>query len=83
MRRAAIVSPIRTAVGKFQGSLASLSAGDLGAVVIKALMERTKVGPERIHDVVFSQGYGNGEAPCMGRWSALAAGASWPICCGN
>ena len=52
----------------------SFSAGDLGAVIIKALMERTRIDPERIDDVVFSQGYGNGEAPCIGRWSALAAG---------
>ncbi|CAN5154418.1 acetyl-CoA C-acetyltransferase [soil metagenome] len=74
MRRAAIVAPIRTPVGKFGGSLSSISAGDLGAVVIRALVERTKVDPERIDDVVFSQGYGNGEAPCIGRWSALAAG---------
>lgn len=74
MRRAAIVSPIRTAVGKFQGSLAPLQAGDLGAVILKALVERTGVDAERIDDVVFAQGYGNGEAPCIGRWSALAAG---------
>lgn len=32
------------------------------------------MNPERIDDVVFSQGYGNGEAPAIGRWSALAAG---------
>lgn len=74
MRRAAIVAPIRTPVGKYGGSLKSFSAGDLGAVIIKALMERTKIDPERIDDVVFSQGYGNGEAPCIGRWAALAAG---------
>ncbi|KEQ55451.1 acetyl-CoA C-acetyltransferase [Sphingobium chlorophenolicum] len=74
MRRAAIVTPIRTAVGKYGGSLKSMTAGDLGAVIIKALVERTKIDPERIDDVVFSQGYGNGEAPCIGRWSALAAG---------
>jgi acetyl-CoA C-acetyltransferase len=74
VRRAAIVAPIRTAVGKFMGSLASLQAGDLGAVVIRALIERTGIDPERIDDVVFAQGYGNGEAPCIGRWSALAAG---------
>ena len=73
MRRAAIVSPIRTGVAKFQGALASMQAGDLGAVIIKALVERTRIDPERIDDVVFSQGYGNGEAPCIGRWSALAA----------
>ncbi len=73
MRRAAIVSPIRTGVGKFQGALAPMAAGDLGAVVIKALVERTGVDPTRIDDVVFAQGYGNGEAPCIARWSALAA----------
>jgi acetyl-CoA C-acetyltransferase len=74
MRRAAIVSPLRTAVGKFLGGLSSVSAGDLGAVVIKELVERTGVDPERIDDVVFAQGYASGEAPCIARWSALAAG---------
>ena len=74
MKRAAIVSPIRTPVGKFQGALSSMTAGDLGAVILKALVERTKIDPERIDDVIFAQGYGNGEAPCIARWSALAAG---------
>ena len=73
MRRAAIVSPIRTAVGKFQGGLASMTAGELGAVILKALVERSKLDPERIDDVIFAQGYGNGEAPCIARWSLLAA----------
>ncbi len=74
MRRAAIVSPVRTPVGKFLGSLKSIQAGELGAIVIKELMERTGCDPQRIDDVVFAQGYANGEAPCIGRWSALAAG---------
>ena len=74
MRRAAIVSPVRTPVGKFMGSLSSLPAGELGAIAIKALMARIKCDPERIDDVVFAQGYASGEAPCIGRWSALAAG---------
>jgi acetyl-CoA C-acetyltransferase len=73
MKRAAIVSPIRTGVGKFQGGLASMPAGELGAVVIRALVERTRIDPERIDDVIFAQGYGSGEAPCIARWSALAA----------
>ena len=74
MKRAAIVSPIRTPVGKFLGALSSITAGDLGAVILKALVARTGIDPERIDDVVFAQGYGNGEAPCIARWSALAAG---------
>jgi acetyl-CoA C-acetyltransferase len=74
MQRAAIVSPIRTPVGKFLGALSTITAGDLGAVILKALVARTDIDPERIDDVVFAQGYGNGEAPCIARWSALAAG---------
>ena len=73
LRRAAIVTPVRTAVGKFQGSLASMAAGDLGAVVLRELVKRTKIDPARIDDVIFAQGYASGEAPCIARWSALAA----------
>jgi len=74
LRRAAIVSPLRTPVAKYLGALSSVTAGDLGAVVIRALVERTGVDPSRIDDVVFAQGYANGEAPCIARWSSLAAG---------
>ena len=73
LRRAAIVSPLRTAVGKFQGGLASMAAGDIGAVVLKELVKRTKIDPGLIDDVIFAQGYASGEAPCVARWSALAA----------
>ena len=56
------------------GALAAVTAGNLGAVILKALIERTGINPEQIDDVIFAQGYGNGEAPCIARWSALAAG---------
>jgi acetyl-CoA C-acetyltransferase len=74
MRRAAIVSPLRTAVGKFQGALSSMTAGEIGGVIIKELVKRTKIDPERIDDVTFAHGYPNGEAPCIARWSLLQAG---------
>jgi acetyl-CoA C-acetyltransferase len=73
-RRAAIVSPLRTPVGKFLGALSPLNAGQLGAVILKALIERSGIDPARVDDVVFSQGYGNAEAPAIGHWSWLAAG---------
>ena len=73
MKRAAIVSPIRTPVGKFLGGLSTIQAGELGAVILKALVERTRLDPAHIDDVIFAQGYGNGEAPCIARWSLLAA----------
>ncbi|KMS61312.1 acetyl-CoA C-acetyltransferase [Sphingobium wenxiniae] len=74
MRRAAIVSPLRTAVGAFGGALRPLKMEDLGTIVIKALVERTGIDPERIEDVVFGHAYGSGEAPALGRWCALNAG---------
>ena len=74
MRRAAIVSPLRTAVGAFGGALKPLKMEDLGTIIIKALLERTGIDPERIDDVVFGHAYGSGEAPALGRWCALNAG---------
>lgn len=74
MRRAAIVSPLRTPVGKFGGALASVPVEDLGATVVRAVVERSGIEPSRIEDVVFAQSYANSEVPCVGRWVALHAG---------
>ncbi len=74
LRRVAVCSPLRTPVGRYLGTLAPLEAGQLGAIIIRALIERSGMDPARVDDVVFSQGYGSGEAPAIGRWSWLAAG---------
>jgi acetyl-CoA C-acetyltransferase len=73
MRRAVIVSPRRTPVGKFGGGLRTVPAEELAAIVIRDVVDRSGVDPERIEDVVFAQSYANSEAPCIGRWAALAA----------
>jgi acetyl-CoA C-acetyltransferase len=73
-RRAAIVAPVRTPVGTFGGSLRTIAAEDLAATVIKAVVSRSGIDPERIDDVTFAQSYANSEAPCIGRWAALHAG---------
>jgi acetyl-CoA C-acetyltransferase len=54
--------------------LSSVSAGKLTAHVIHAVVKRSGVDPDHIDDVVFAQGYANGEAPCIALWAALAAG---------
>ncbi len=74
MRRAAIVSPVRTAVGAFGGSLRPVAVEQLAATVIKEILRRTELDPARIEDVVFAQSYASGETPCIGRWAALQAG---------
>src|SRR5690606_18479099 len=73
MSRVAIVDPIRTPIGKFGGALSSIPAGELGAVILRALVEPTKIDPGRVDDVVLGHGYANGEAACVARWSLLAA----------
>ncbi|MFF7647155.1 acetyl-CoA C-acetyltransferase [Streptomyces canus] len=74
MRRAAIVSPLRTAVGAFGGTLRPMPAEDLAATVLRALVKRSGIDPAVIEDVAFAQSYANSEAPCIGRWAALHAG---------
>src|SRR3546814_13496270 len=74
MRRAAIVSPLRTPVGKFGGALASLTAGALGAHILKALVERSGIDPACVDDVVFGHGYPRGAAPSIGRGAWHASG---------
>lgn len=72
-RRAAIVAPLRTPVGKYLGGLKDVPAETLAAHVVRAVVQRSRIDPSRIDDVVFAQSYANSEAPCIGRWAALAA----------
>ncbi|MGF6970245.1 acetyl-CoA acetyltransferase family protein [Paraburkholderia sp. WC7.3g] len=74
MKRAAIVSPVRTPVGTFGGSLRGVCVEDLGALVANETIRRAGLDPARIDDVVFAQAYANSETPCVGRWIALQAG---------
>jgi acetyl-CoA C-acetyltransferase len=50
-----IVAALRTAVGKFGGSLSKVAAADLGASVIRALLEKTGVDPATISEVIMGQ----------------------------
>jgi acetyl-CoA C-acetyltransferase len=74
MQRAAIVCPVRTAVGSFGGALRPVPVEELGATVVKAVLSRTGLDGARVDDVVFAQSYANSETPCVGRWIALQAG---------
>ncbi len=74
LRRAAIVAPLRTPVGTFGGSLKPLAVETLGAAVVRAILEKTRLDPALVEDVIFAQSYSSGETPCTGRWIALEAG---------
>ena len=74
MRGVAIVSPVRTAVGNFGGTLKDVSAADLGSIVIQEVLERTGLDPDKVDDVILGHGYPSGENPAMGRLASLKAG---------
>jgi acetyl-CoA C-acetyltransferase len=73
LRRAAIVAAVRTPVGAFGGMLRPLTADQLAVHVIRAALQRSGLPGERIDEVIVAQSYASSEAPCLGRYAALAA----------
>ncbi|MCL6099806.1 MAG: thiolase family protein [Bacteroidetes bacterium] len=74
MRKVVIVEAKRTPIGSFQGTLSSLTAPQLGSLVIKDLLERTKINPHEIDEVIMGNvlSAGIGQAPA--RQAALLSG---------
>ena len=69
-----IVAAGRTAVGNFFGSLSDVPAQELGATVIKGLLERTGVQPEQIDEVILGQVLTAGSGQNPARQAVIAAG---------
>jgi 3-oxoadipyl-CoA thiolase len=75
MSRAAIISALRTPVGRYGGALKSVRPDDLAAHVIKAVIERSKIDPAIIDDVYFGAANQAGEDNRnVARMAALLAG---------
>jgi acetyl-CoA C-acetyltransferase len=74
MREAVICEPVRTAVGRYGGVLRDVPAHELGALVVRELMTRTRIDPAAVDDVLFAQCYPSMDAPALGRVVALDAG---------
>ncbi len=74
MRRVAIVSPVRTAVGNFGGALKDIPAEELASTVIKETLHRSGLDPAKVDDVILGHGYPSGENPAIGRLALLKAG---------
>ena len=69
-----IVSAVRTPVGSFNGALASLPAHELGAVAIKAAVERAGVDPAEVEEVILGQVLQAGAGQGPARQAAVKAG---------
>lgn len=69
-----IVSAVRTAVGKFGGSLAKIPAPELGAAVIREALSRAKVAPDQVSEVIMGQVLTAGSGQNPARQAVIKAG---------
>ena len=74
MREVAIVSPVRTPVGGFGGSMRGVSAAELASIVIQESLSRAGLEADKVDDVILGHGYPSGENPAIGRLAGLKAG---------
>ncbi|KCZ66930.1 acetyl-CoA C-acetyltransferase [Clostridium sporogenes] len=74
MKNVVIASAVRTPIGKFGGTLKSVSAIELGSIVIKEALKRAKVKPEEVDEVIMGNVLQAGLGQNSTRQSAVAAG---------
>lgn len=78
-RDVVILSAARTPQGKIKGSLASLSAVELGAVALRRALERSGVAPDAVDAVIFGQVLQAGAGQNPARQTSIAAGLGWNV----
>jgi acetyl-CoA C-acetyltransferase len=74
-----ILSAVRTPIGKFGGSLASLSAADMGVAAAKAALERASVQPEQVEETIFGNARQAGGGPNPARQISIRSGVPQEI----
>lgn len=74
MQDVVIVAATRTAIGSFQGALSTLPADELGAIVIRSLLERSGVAASEVDEVIMGQVLTAGSGQNPARQAAIRAG---------
>lgn len=74
MKKVVITHAKRTPIGSFGGSLSSFTAGQLGSVAIKAVLEDSKLNPNLINEVIMGNVLTGGQGQAPARQAALFAG---------
>jgi len=69
-----ILSAVRTPIGKFGGSLASMTATDMGVVAAKGAVERAGVAPEQVEESIFGNARQAGGGPNPARQISIRSG---------
>src|SRR4051812_16762821 len=79
MEEIVIVGAARTPIGKFSGSLAKIPAADLGALIIRKVLERAGVAPEQVSEVIMGQVLTAGVGQNPARQAAIKAGIPYMV----
>ena len=81
MKEVVIVSAVRTPIGRFMGALSQIAAPELGAIAIKAALERIQLDPSEVGEVIMGHVLqaGTGQAPA--RQAAIKAGIPNTVPC--
>ena len=74
MQAVYILSAVRTPIGKFGGSLSSLTAADMGVVATKAAIERAGIQPEQVEETIFGNARQAGGGPNPARQISIRSG---------
>jgi acetyl-CoA C-acetyltransferase len=74
MEKPVIVSAVRTAIGRFQGTLAPVPAPRLGSVAVRSAVERAGLAPEQVDEVILGNVVGAGLGQNPARQATLFAG---------
>ena len=80
MKNCVIVSAARTAIGSFNGALATTGAVELGSIVIRAALERAHLDPQRVDEVIMGNVLQSGLGQNPARQALLKSGLSDTIC---
>jgi len=81
MREAVIVSAVRTPLGNFNGTLSTLGATDLGALAIKAAVQRAGIDTDKVNEVIMGQVLPCGSGQNPAKQAAVKAGLPWEVEC--
>ncbi|CAG8865705.1 Acetyl-CoA acetyltransferase [Pseudomonas fluorescens] len=79
MKDVVVVAATRTAIGSFQGALASVPAVELGAAVIRRLLEQTGIAPGEVDEVILGQVLTAGAGQNPARQAAIKAGLPYAV----
>jgi len=74
MKEVVIVDGVRTAIGRMGGSLSRFRPEELAAFALKGLLDKTKIDPSSVEDILIGHACTQNAAVNIGRWAALKAG---------